>query len=83
MNSYFEIFVSTRPRPWPFSWGPFTLASSRVFRADSAEILVFQEGGGVEPVKLECYASGDQATTTVDFKGGSRLKRRTSIIEKK
>jgi hypothetical protein len=60
---------------WPFFWGPFKRTLSFKFHTNTADVLVYQAGGGGEPITLDCATFSDKCSTVVDFKGGSRLKR--------
>ena len=75
----FVIRVILEPHPWPFRWGPFKRGGLREYCANGAEILIYQRGDGGVPVEVECFASENtgECTTTLDFRGGSRFKRRT------
>ena len=75
----FEIVVIRYQVPWPFSWGPFRRDVTSYLSADEAVVNVYQAGGLQEPIELGCHSGRDECTTTVDFREGSRLKRRTRI----
>jgi hypothetical protein len=83
MRNNFLIKVVTGPVPWPFSWGPFRRRRAFVLRGNDFQLKVWQrsmkEPGSRthDPIELECYSAPGHATTTCDFRGGSRLKRRT------
>jgi hypothetical protein len=77
MSTKFCILIKHASSPWPFSWGPFGRSSGVELCVDEAQVEIYQQGDGGEPMKVELYASPDTCTTTVDFRGGTRLKRRT------
>jgi hypothetical protein len=79
--SNFSVSVNLHPSPWPFSWGPFhTGFRHRTFRCAGAELFISQAGAPEgDPITIGCCATGGACTTTVDFRGGSRLKRKTAI----
>jgi hypothetical protein len=85
MRNNFLIKVVTGPVPWPFSWGPFHRRRAFVLHGNDFQFKVWQrstqeEGGRThDPVELECHSGAENATTTCDFRGGSRLKRRTWV----
>jgi len=76
----FQIVLCLPRAPWPFSWGPFKCRRTLRFHTDRAEALIYQKGDKGDPITLECFTSTEACTTTVDFRGGSRLKRRTSFV---
>jgi hypothetical protein len=66
---------------WPFRLDRATLRFQRGFR-----VMFYQRDGSLlnaDPIDVQGYASNDGVTltTTVDFKGGSRLKRVTQVEE--
>jgi len=78
----FSISVGIKPRPWPFKWGPFCRDEVRYFDVDEARILISQREGqcmNQSPVVIDCYSGPGECTTTMDFRGSSRFKRKTEI----
>lgn len=76
----FHVFVMIHRPRWPFKWGPFGGVKLIGVSGDEGEIDVYQADGGsmtADPVSLELFSRGCSVTTTVDFRGGSRLQRRT------
>lgn len=81
MNNFF-VSVWRRPRPWPFSWGPFGRGEFQVFLLDECKITITQREGqdmNPNPVVVECYSSKNECTVTMDFRGSSRFKRKTEF----
>lgn len=78
----FIVRVWRRPRPWPFSWGPFGREEISEFQLDEGRIAILQregQGMNLNPVVVECYSSKDECTVTMDFRGSSRFKRKTEF----
>jgi hypothetical protein len=79
--SNFSVVIKVPSAPWPFSWGPFHKDRTYHVESDYLEILVAQIGL-LDPLTLECYTSRskEECVVTVDFRGATRLKRRSSIL---
>lgn len=75
----FSIRILVERARWPFPWGPFGGPRWVSLHCESALLEISQRGSDPEnPIKVECHAGRSDLTTTVDFRGGSRLKRRTT-----
>jgi hypothetical protein len=52
------------------------------FDVEEARILISQREGqcmNQSPVVIDCYSGPGECTTTMDFRGSSRFKRKTEI----
>jgi hypothetical protein len=82
---FFFIQITTPPRPWPFSWGPFGRGGRRrLLKATSADVQIFQrEGAGVtaHPLYVKCSSDrqGSACMIMAFFHGANRLQRRTGV----
>jgi hypothetical protein len=82
---FFFIQITTPPKPWPFSWGPFgRKIKNRLLKTVDAYVQIFQrEGAGVtsKPILIDCSSDsrGASCTTTVFFQEANRLRRRTGV----
>jgi hypothetical protein len=85
MKNNFKIKVTLISQPWPFSWGPWHRSRTVILRGNEIHMKIWQRAVGesgqisANPVEVQCYSGASEATTTCDFKSGSRLKRRTKI----
>ena len=78
----FIVTVWSRSHPWPFSWGPFGRGGLHVFHLDEGKLSIDQRDGKImnpNPIVVECYSGKGECTTTMDFRGSSRFKRRTEF----
>jgi len=76
----FRIVVTCETPRWPTRWGPFGGRRKIVLSVRSADVEIHQKDGRLfvsDPITVDCHAGSEQLTTTVDFREGSRLKRKT------
>lgn len=73
----FRLVVAYVGRPWPFSWGPFTLSGVIELACDEAEVEVSRRDGtqAADLLTVGCRAGELGLATTLDLRG-ERLVRR-------
>jgi hypothetical protein len=76
----FHVVVRLYQVPWPFSFGPFRRNRALRLGADEAALTIHQAGELSCPIEVGCHSGDDECTVTVDFRGGTRLKRRTKLV---
>lgn len=68
-NRRFEVHLRTGPHPWPFSWGPFSVARVKIYDVGEAEIDVFSDNGDPLPHPLVCLSLGRSGVVVSYSKG--------------